>query len=216
MWIECILCLALLAVSTVAQYMAFDQTAPFFQSFEWHKKNEWISRINAAVVEIGILLFAGISGQTSVWGVALILAYFVHDILHLLVYDHDITNYVHHIVGIALVFLRKTVMTPEQSTNTFLAACNLETTSPFIHATWLMREAGYKDHPTFKYLAGFTLVFFGVMRVVVFPWLMYSRMDKVTAAVFSPLLGLNVYWFYKILRMAQKAFSTNSGGRRLE
>ena len=195
-----------MTVSTVAQYMAFDQTAPFFQKFEWHKKNEWISRINASAAEIGLLVFAALSGEHTIWGAALIIAYFIHDTLHMLLYDHDITNYIHHIVGIALAILRGTVMTPEQATNTFIAACNLETTSPFIHATWLARAAGYKDHPSFKYLAGFTLVFFGLVRVLLFPWLMYSRMDNVTMAVFSPLLGLNVYWFYKIVRMAQKAF----------
>lgn len=215
MWVGVLILLGLLAVSTVAQYIVFDQTAPFFQNFEWHKKNEWISRINAAVVEIAVLVFAGVTGSESYWGLALLLAYFLHDSLHLLVYDHDIANYIHHIVGIAVALLRKTVMTPEQADNTYLAAVNLESTSPFIHATWLMREAGYKDHPTFKYLAGFTLVFFGFMRVLLFPWLMYAKMDRVTAAVFSPLLGLNVYWFYKILRMAQKAF-TNSGGDRRE
>lgn len=209
-----LLILGLLAVSTVAQYISFDQLAPFFQKFDWHKKNDWISRINASVAVIGILLFSLISGSETYWGVALIVAYFIHDILHLLFYDHDITNYIHHIVGLAVVALRYTVMTPEQAFNTFLATCNLESTSPFIHATWLAKEAGYKDHPYFKYLAGFTLVFFGLMRVVVFPWLMYSKMDKVTAGVFSPFLGLNVYWFYKILRMAQKAF-TNGGGERL-
>jgi hypothetical protein len=216
MFVEVVLLLAVLTVSTVAQYIGFDQGASFFQAFEWKKKNEWISRINAGVVEVGVLLFALFSGNATVWGVALLFAYFLHDSVHLLLYDHDITNYIHHIVGIVLLILRGTVMTPEQSYGTFIAGMNLESTGPFINATWLMRAAGYKDHPTFKYLAGFTLVFFGLMRVLLFPWLMYTRMDKVTAAVFSPLLGLNVYWFYKILRMAQKAFTTNSGGERDE
>ena len=107
-------------------------------------------------------------------------------------------------------------MTPEQSYNAFLATMNLESTSPFINATWLMRAAGYAEHPAFKYVAGFTLVFFGLMRVVVFPWLMYSRMDTVTTAVFAPFLVLNVYWFSKLIRMAQKAFGTKEGGDRRE
>jgi hypothetical protein len=216
MFLEVVLSLALLTVSTVAQYIGFDQLAPFFQAFEWKKKNEWISRINAIVIEVGVLLFAMVSGGSTVWGVGSLLAYFLHDSVHLLLYDHDITNYIHHIIGTAVILLRSTVMTPDQASSTFIAALNLESTGPFINATWLMRAAGYKEHPAFKYLAGFTLVFFGLMRVLLFPWLMYNHMDKGTAIMFSPLLVLNVYWFYKIIGMAQKAFATKSGGDRDE
>lgn len=216
MWLECLVCMALLAVSTVSQYIVLDQGVSFFREFDWQKKHEWVSRVNATCVELAVLIFAAVTGETSTWGNGILFAHFVHDMLHTLVYDHDITNYVHHIVGIALMVLRTTVMTPEQSTSTFLSACTLETTSPFLHATWLMRAAGYTEHPLFKYLAGFAVVFFGIVRVVVFPLLMYWRMDKVTAAVFSPLLGLNIYWFYKLVQMARKAFATKSGGSLLE
>lgn len=216
MFVEVLLLLALLMITAVGQFIGFDQTAPFFQAFDWKKKNEWISRITAAIAQIAILMFALVSGGETRWGVALVFAYFLHDAAHLAIYDHDITNYVHHIVGFIVNLLRTTVMTPEQAHSTLIAGVCLESTSPFIHATWLMREAGYKDHPSFKYLALFSLIIFGLLRVVLFPWLMYNRMDKVTASVFSPLLGLNVYWFYKIIRMAQKAFGTKSGGERLE
>ena len=217
MFVEVLLLLAVFTVSTVAQYIGFDQLAPFFQAFEWKRKNEWIGRINGSLAQIGIVLFALISGSTTRWAVALILAYFLHDGAHCALYDHDITNYTHHIVGFILTLLRQTVMTPEQSYSTFVAAVSLESTSPFVNGTWLMRAAGYKDHPAFKYVAGFTLLFFGIMRLAVFPWLMSQHMDKVTASVFSPLLGLNVYWFYKMCRMAQKAFaSTNAGDDRRE
>lgn len=212
MLIPCLIWLAMFTISTVAQYIVFDQTTPFFQAFEWHKKNEWIGRTNGMLTQIGILLFAAISGHTTIWGAALALAYFIHDATHLLLYDHDITNYVHHIVGSFVTILRETVMTPEQGFTTFLATCVLESTSPFLNATWLMKEAGYKEHPIFKYLAGFAVVFFGIMRLGVFSWLVSSRMDKVTTAIFAPIVALNVYWFYKLVQMARKAFSTKSGG----
>lgn len=216
MFVEVVLILALLTVTTVAQYIGFDQLAPFFQAFDWKTKHDWIGRITASCCQIAMLLGGLIGEHSSHWLVGLVVAYFLHDALHCTLYDHDITNYIHHIVGLAVTVLRETVMTPEQSYNAFLATMNLETTSPFLNATWLMRAAGYGDAPVFKYVAGFTLLFFGLMRVIVFPWLMYSRMDRVTTAVFAPFLALNVYWFSKLIRMAQRALATKAGGVRFE
>jgi hypothetical protein len=216
MFIEVVLILTLLTVTTVAQYIGFDQLAPFFQAFDWKQKNSWLGRITASACQIAMLLFGLMGEPNSPWLIGLVVAYFLHDAMHCTLYDHDITNYIHHAVGLAVAFLRETVMTPEQSYNAFLATMNLETTSPFLNATWLMRAAGYGDHPAFKYVAGFTLLFFGLMRVVVFPWLMYSRMDRVTTAVFSPFLVLNVYWFYKLILMAQRTLATNAGDDRRE
>lgn len=212
MLIPCLVWLAVFTVSTVAQYMALDQTMPTFQAFDWNKKNEWVGRTNAMLAQLGILLFAAITGHTTQWGASLALAYFIHDGAHLLLYDHDITNYVHHIVAGFVTILRETVMTSDQSFSTFLATCVLESTSPVLNATWLLKEAGYKEHPIFKYLAGFAVVFFGLMRLGIFPWLVYSKMDKVTTSIFAPIIGLNIFWFYKLVRMARKALSTNSGG----
>jgi len=216
MFVEVLLILALLTVTTVAQSIGFDQLAPFFQAFDWKTKNDWIGRITASLCQIAMLLFGIAGNHRSEWFIGLMFAYFLHDAVHCTLYTTDLSNYIHHAVGLAVTILGKTVMTPEQHYNTFLATMNLESTSPFINATWLARAAGYSEHPAFKYLAGFTLVFFGLMRVVVFPWLMYSRMDKVMTTVFAPFLALNVYWFYKLIRMAQKAFGTKAGGERRE
>ncbi len=210
MFVEVVLILALLTVTTVAQYITFDQTAPFFRAFDWKTKNDWIGRITGTLCQLGMLVLGFTGGYTHRWLVPLVFAYFLHDAAHCTLYTTEITNYVHHIVGLAVVALQKTVMTPEQSYGAFLATMNLESTSPFLNASWLMRAAGYAEHPAFKYLAGFTVVFFGIMRVLVFPWLMYSRMDKVSAAVFSPFLALNVYWFYKLVNMARKTLAGKS------
>ncbi len=216
MFVEVLLILAILTVTTVAQYIGFDQLAPFFQAFDWKTKNDWIGRVTATACQVVMLLFGLCGEHTSHWIVGLVFAYFLHDAVHCMFYTTDLSNYIHHAVGLAVAVLRETVMTPDQVYTAFLAMVNLESTSPFINATWLAKAAGYGDHPAFKYLAGFTLVFFGIMRVVVFPWLMYSRMDKVMATMFAPFLVLNVYWFSKLIRMAQKAFGTKEGGDRRE
>lgn len=215
-WLQVLLLVALLATLNVGQWIVSDQTLPFFRDFDWKKKNDWMSRVTAGLVELVAFVFAGVTGHTSEWGWSLMTAFFLEDTLHLLAYDHSILNYIHHaVVGMAFILFR-TLMTPEQVKSGYHAFLAVESTGPFLQATWLMREAGLKKHPAFKYLAAFTLVFYGVMRVGVFPWLMHAHMDRGMALLLLPLLGLNVYWFYKLCRMAQKAFATNSGGERLE
>ena len=211
MWVEVLLSLGCLMLFTVGQWIVLDQTAPFFRNFDTKTKHAWIGRVTAAVFDTLIILFAAVNGYKTVWGAALLIAYVVHDTFHTFLYDRNIGNYIHHIVSFALTVLQKTAMNPMQAEATRLAMFTLESTSPILHASWLMNKAGYAGHPAFKYVAGFSVVFFGLMRLLAFPWVMYTSMDTVTASVFSPLLGLNVYWFYKLLQLSMRILDKNSG-----
>jgi hypothetical protein len=97
-------------------------------------------------------------------------------------------------------------MTPDQADSTTIAMAILESTSPVLSATWLLKQAGYSDQPFFKYVAGFAAIFFGVMRCGVFPWIM-TKMDKSSKLIFAPLLALNIYWFWKIIKMMLKVLA---------
>jgi hypothetical protein len=124
----------------------------------------------------------------------------------MLVYERDITSYLHHVVSTTVFGLTKLVMTPDQADSTTIAMAILESTSPVLSATWLLKQAGYSDHPFFKYVAGFAAIFFGVMRCGVFPWMM-TKMDKSSKLIFAPLLALNIYWFWKIIKMMLKVLA---------
>lgn len=211
MWVEVLLSLGCLMLFTVGQWMALDQLAPFFRAFDTKTKHAWVGRVTASVFDTLVILFAAVNGYKTVWGAALLIAYVIHDTVHTFLYDRNIGNYIHHIVSFALTVLQKTVMNPMQAEATRLAMFTLESTSPILHASWLMNKAGYAGHPAFKYVAGFSVVFFGLMRLLAFPWVMYTSMDTVTASMFSPLLGLNVYWFFKLLQLARRVLDKNSG-----
>lgn len=201
---EVLLVMAALMLAEVGQWIVFDQTAPFFRAFDVRTKHEWLNRITATVATSLIVLFALLSGGTTTWGAAGAIAYFLHDVGHMLMYETDWSMYIHHVFALTVTGLMRIAMTPIQAEGVAIATAVLESTSPVTNLSWLFNKAGYRTHPAFKYLAGFMVVFFGVMRCGVFPWVMLKKMDKVTAAVFSPLLGLNVYWFYKLIKMAMK------------
>jgi hypothetical protein len=208
MFAEVLLVMAGLMLITVGQWIFFDQTAPFFRDFDFHTKHEWVGRITVCLSQLGIVTFGLTQGATSHWGLALAVAYILHDVGHMLIYERDVTTYFHHIVAATVAGLMKLTMTAEQAESMALAAIVLETTGPVLHTTWLLKQAGYSSEPWFKYIAGFAAVFFGVMRCGVFPWIMAKKMDRVTALVVAPFLVMNVYWFWKILKMLKKALET--------
>lgn len=197
--------MAALMVAAVGQWIIFDQTAPFFQSFDWQTKHEWINRITASLVTSLIAGIALFQGRTSHWGMALTVAYFLHDLGHTLLYDSDIANYAHHIISLAIAYLMNFVMTPEQADLTTTTIAVLESTSPAVNLSWLLKKAGYSDRPWFKYVAGGMVALFGVMRVLVFPWIVATKMDTPMKMLFTPIVGMNVFWFWKIVRLVQKA-----------
>lgn len=197
-------------LAVVTQWITFDQTAPFFQAFDTRTKHEWINRITASLAEIGIIGFALTHDMSSRWGAALGVAYFLHDTAHMFLYETEFSPYIHHVVAFAVLMMMKYAMSPEQAAAALTAVVTLESTSPVLHSTWLLNKAGYRSYPFFKYVMGFAAAFFGVMRVGVLPWLMHSRMDLPTAAVFAPILGLNLFWFWKILKMLRKAMRPSS------
>jgi hypothetical protein len=207
---DVLLVMAALMVATVGQWIFFDQTAPFFKAFDYHTKHEWVGRIAGAIAQLGIILCWFLEGGTSVWGQSLLIGYTLHDILHMLVYETDITSYIHHIVSATVFGLLKLTMTPEQTESTALATVILESTSPVLSVTWLLKNAGFSGHPLFKYMSGFAAAFFGIMRCGVFPWAMAKKMDRTTALVLIPFLVLNIYWFWKIIKMVKKVLETKA------
>ena len=208
---EVLLVMAGLMLATVGQWIAFDQTAPFFQSFDTKVKHEWVNRMNSTVMTALITCFAAIQGYTSQWGSAVSIAYFLHDMAHMLLYESDITAYGHHIVSLAVTWLLKTEMLPHQAETVATSLAILESTSPLVNTTWLLNKAGYSDHPFFKYVAIAMAAWFGIQRVLVFPWLIATRADTPTKFLFSPLIALNIYWFYKIVILARKKLAVQSG-----
>ena len=217
---EVILVMAAMMVAAVGQWILFDQTLPVFQSLDSRIKHEWVGRIIGSASQIGIILFWLFEGASSNWGQSLILGYTLHDILHMLTYETDITAYIHHIVAVTVTGLFKMTMTPEQAESAALATVVLESTSPFLSLTWLMKRGGLDNHPLFTYISGFAALFFGFMRCGVFPWVMMKKMDRVTALVAMPFLILNFYWFWKILKMLKRvldkkevAFSSSEQSR---
>lgn len=204
MLVEILVLMAGMMLATVGQWMLYEETLPWFPSFSAPLKHEWISRITSSVVEIALVAFALLQGHTSQWGVALLVAYLLHDTGHMMIYDTDISSYLHHLISMTVLGLMQLTMTPAQAHVTTQAMAILESTSPFLHATWLLKQAGYGKTALFPPLAALATVIFGVLRCGVFPWLMATRMDGVTTFIFAPLMGLNLYWFTKLISLATK------------
>jgi hypothetical protein len=198
---KALLVMATLMVFTVGQWIAVDQTTPFFRDFSWHRKNEWVGRITAGIAQIAMILFGVLDGPASEWMASTLIGFTLHDVIHLLIYETDVVTYLHHVVTAAGLGLMKMTMTPDQIAMGGLGVIILESTTPLLHVTWLLKQAGHGSHPLFKYFAGMTAALYGIMRLGVLPWVMTKTMDRAMAFVFFPFLLMSVYWFWKIVKM---------------
>jgi hypothetical protein len=204
MLVEVLALMATMMVAVVGQWILFDPKVPVFRALDSRIKHEWVGRIIGSLSQIGIILFWLFEGVNSIWGQSLVLGHALHDTMHMLVYETDDTAYIHHLVLVTVFGLMKLTMTPAQAESAALATAVLESTSPVLSLTWLLKQGGCSNHPAFKYISGFAAMFFGFMRCGVFPWVMAKKMDRVTALVALPFLLLNFYWFWKILKMLKR------------
>lgn len=200
-----LLCMAALMVATLGQWVVMDQM-PFFQAFDWKTKHEWIGRCTATVVQTLCTIMFALWKDTFAWTIPLFLGYHLFDTGHMATYERDPASYFHHVIGVTTTCLKEFIMSPEQTAPAIEAAIALEVSSPPLHVSWLLNKAGYGDAPWFKYIAGFAAVFFGLVRLGVYPWIVATKMDSVTALAASPFIFLNAYWFYKIVRLAIRKF----------
>ena len=139
---------------------------------------------------------------------------------------HEFWMFVHHIYMFAVY-----VLSPLGPFATWVAEAALvnEVSTPFMHLRWFLLETGYKGRPVAKLNdAAFFFSFF-FCRIVYIPFLVFlawekSRACEPTAARSSFLtflrnwfLGnwaahycLQLFWFYKIARLAAKAFGAKA------
>ena len=201
---EILLVMATLMLSTVGQWIAWDQTAPFFKAFDIATKHEWVNRVNACVMTAILVGFAVIQGHTSIWGFASMVAYMLHDTSHLFLYETDIAGYAHHIITLMLSALMNTVMSVDQQMTATNVVAILESTSPLVNLSWLLNKSGYSDSAFFPYVAVAMVVWFGIQRVLVFPWFLATKADTAMKIVLSPVVLFNFFWFHKIIGLVTK------------
>ncbi len=213
---EVLLVMAALMLSSVGHWMVADQHFPFFKEFDMATKHEWVNRVNACVMTAILVAFATLQGHTSKWGFASMVAYMLHDTSHLFLYDHDITGFAHHIVVLMLSALMKTTMSVQQQANATSAVAILESTSPLVNLSWLLNKAGYSDSSFFPYVAIAMVVWFGIQRVLVFPWFLLTKTDPAMKVVLSPIIGFNFFWFYKIIGLVTKKLAVQSETKKQE
>ncbi len=208
---EVLLVMAALMLSSVGHWMFADQHFPFFKEFDTATKHEWINRANAVVMTALTAGFAAIQGYTSHWGFASMVAYMLHDTAHLFLYETDIAGYAHHIVVLMLCALKRTAMNIDQEVAATRAVAILESTSPLVSLSWLLNKAGYSDRAFFPYVAIAMVIWFGIQRILVFPWFLATKADTALQIVLSPVVLFNFFWFHKIIGLVTKKLAVKPG-----
>lgn len=186
---------------------------PFYRAFDPYTRNSWAGRMTAVVTQAVVLpVTAYFGGETAC--LHALGAYIANDMLHCSVYEPDRMNWLHHLVTFG-GYVYAVWIAPELAYALVACSLLLETTAPWIHLCWFANKAGYASRPWFPYLAGWTILVYGAMRCLYFPWYVWTTVPPTLLPLGAFFTGLNWIWFVKLIGYA-RAVLKKAGGSRLE
>lgn len=122
----------------------------------------------------------------------------------------------HHIIGF-IAFAESSIASEAQVIVLFYVAT--EASTPFVNFRWNLHEAGLKDHPIYLVNGLIMMFVFFLFRILPLPLMYYlglQQWNKLTSQSFpvfmstiiltSLINSLNLFWFYKMIQGALKAF----------
>ena len=194
-----------LIISTACWAVLFAVVQVVKNQFGILPKYEIYSTINAVVASsIGLwgaaqILFTG-STHDSFYNAGLvgITGYFLIDTIKL-IYERNWMFIAHHLISLCLGLNSLVNRTPYLDVATLLT----ELSTPLLHYTlWINKREGATDaQKTYSNLA--FLACFVAARCILLPHAVYTCWDLIAwnRVTYSMLLGLNVYWTWRIVRM---------------
>jgi len=198
----------------LAHHTLMNAYVPFYQNFDTFTKHAWIGRTTALTTQLFVLpLTAFLAPEDSICIHALGL-YILHDMLHCALYDYDKMTWIHHFVTFSGYIF--TFWLPPETVHTMMVGTVfLELTSVFVQLCWLFNKAGLSGEWWYKFLAMWTLGFYGCVRCIYFPYYTLRYAPKNLWPLGLAFTILNWKWMGQLIRYAQKVLR-KSGTERLE
>jgi hypothetical protein len=165
-----------------------------FSQLSEEKREETLARLNGILVNSTIIIawFFVNTPEDMIYMSRLFAGYLIYDIP----YAKDFSMVFHHLFSIALHFYTKEMSGPDEIRQLCNIAASLESSALFISLSWLSSVANHRN----VYLRTFTFVFWTIMRLGVFPYIVYGGDSQVFKIIFTPLAALNVYWFTMLVK----------------
>jgi hypothetical protein len=204
---------------------------PRFQSLDQKTRREWhnrfVSILHATVISSSAIyywvyinpsqLIPEKMSASQCLLVDVMMGYLWYDLIFEVMNGGSFDIVGHHFIGLISHYSTR-LSTNGAAGITTMMVFVAETSTPFLHTSWLLHRLNYRDTLVFQLLAAALLLTFFFCRYILGPYMLYHMfthrsawgddrrevnlfywMNVVIVAVFA---ALNVYWFHKLVAVA--------------
>ena len=170
----------------------------FFTALEERKKTEFISRINSTLFQLFMCgsYFYIKTDEDIITLYRIGTGYLIFD----LVFVQTITMHIHHIVCILIYIFGLPASTATDRLFMYRTIVTLEASPIVITLCWMLETFQYPKNALHKAVQIFSFLYWSSLRMIAFPYLFFTEGSTTMQLFVSPLLVLNTYWFYLLVK----------------
>jgi hypothetical protein len=123
----------------------------------------------------------------------------ISEMVFMSLYSDSLVMYIHHIASLYFVYIH-TQYPDEVIIRVATYIWMLESTAPLLSVCWILHLFKYPDTLVHKAIKMFAFLYWSVIRVGVFPYILYTSESAQVSLYGSSIVAMNVYWFTLLLK----------------
>jgi hypothetical protein len=180
------------ATAVLSQFNAFNE-------LNRKKKYELVNRITGSMFQL-YLCYKGFyiadTFHTFIYEVA---GYMISEMVFMSLYSDSLVMYIHHIASLYFAYIH-TQYSDEVIIRVATYIWILESTAPLLSVCWILHIFNYPNTLVHKAIKMFAFLYWSVIRVGIFPYMLYTSESTEVSLYGSSIVVLNVYWFTLFLK----------------
>jgi len=188
----CLVVNAAAATGVLSQFNAFN-------AVNRKKKYELVNRITGSMFQLYVCyrgFYIADTFHTFIYEVA---GYMISEMVFMSMYSDSLVMYIHHIASLYFVYIH-TQYPDEVVIRVTTYIWMLESTAPLLSVCWILHLFKYPDTLVHKAIKMFAFLYWSVIRVGVFPYILYTSESAQVSLYGSSIVAMNVYWFTLLLK----------------
>jgi hypothetical protein len=170
-----------------------------FNALNRKKKYELVNRITGSMFQLYVCyrgFYIADTLHTFIYEVA---GYMISEMVFMSLYSDSLVMYIHHIASLYFVYIH-TQYPDEVIIRVATYIWMLESTAPLLSVCWILHLFKYPDTLVHKAIKMFAFLYWSVIRVGVFPYILYTSESAQVSLYGSSIVAMNVYWFTLLLK----------------
>jgi hypothetical protein len=171
-----------------------------YHTLAQEKQYELVNRITGSMFQL-YLCYSGfyLNLETSESFLRSFAGYILYDTGHMIMYTDSLPMYMHHFV-VLFFFVTRFLFSAESRSEFANYIWILESTAPCLSVCWILHVFKYPTTHCYRALTLLVFIYWAVIRVGVFPYMLYMNDSVVIRLGGSMFVALNLYWCRLLLK----------------